>query len=916
MKVTFTALSGARTGVDGGPCCYLLELEDVATLLLDCGWDASFDAGALEKLAAVAPNIDAVLLSHSSLAHVGALPRARSRFGLRCPVYATTPIYRMGQLGLYDAYKIGSKHTNEGAAATFDEAAFSLDEVDEAFDAIKELQFAQAVKLAGKRAASGAGASNTPATLTIAPHPAGHTVGGCFWRLSVGAEEILYCPEYNHMKERHLPAGVLPELVAQTGAKPTLLIAPCKSALAAFEKTAPRQLAEFAHAALVRGGDVLIPTDAAGRCLEIIQVLEGHWRAHRDLGMKMASGLPRYPIVLLHSAARRTLDFARSQIEYMGEDAVRAFDSRQKAENLFELRHVQACHSIAELASLPSPKVVLATSGDLSDGPAAELLPSVLAQPNGLLLLTGGPATAEEGSPAKVLSATPTPKKVTLAAHERVPLKGEELKAHELRAYEQRMKAEAEAAAEAAKKAAAAEEEDVMVLEAAVAEGVPMEVEQSGASSSAAAPGAAVVGVPLLAVSRSDSIAASPARPGVLATPRGGVPPGGALTTAASTALTQAGEGGANKRAKTTFLLPYSESFPTRDEFGSHLSEVELKRIADGAAALTALEVVTMGGGDDEKTNPLTGGVPKGVDKRVVTGSAALAQVGVVKEEIKEESDEEDEVDVMDGASANGDDNAEDDGEANGEDGGVPSKWVSRDMITNVRCAVRSVNLSGLSDGRSIKAIISQLQPHKIILVRGSESTTDHLNEFCRTAVQASGAISASVDDRVFAPSVGVSVDGSSGNSAYTIKLSDAVIKNLVSSTIGPYEIARVNGVLEVPKASQAASSSSSSGFTAGQSEVVAPLRAGLSGVLQPDPAKDAVPPNVNFVSRGEVRLAELKQLLAQAGHHAVFIEGGMLQVNNTVRLRKDAGRLLLEGSFGESYLAVRELLYDRMNSI
>ena len=72
-----------------------------------------------------------------------------------------------------------------------------------------------------------------------------------------------------------------------------------------------------------------------------------------------------------------------------------------------------------------------------------------------------------------------------------------------------------------------------------------------------------------------------------------------------------------------------------------------------------------------------------------------------------------------------------------------------------------------------------------------------------------------------------MSVDGSSGNSAYTIKLSDAVIKNLVSSTIGPYEIARVNGVLEVPKASQAASSSSS-GFTAGQSEVVAPLRAGL----------------------------------------------------------------------------------------
>ena len=85
--------------------------------------------------------------------------------------------------------------------------------------------------------------------------------------------------------------------------------------------------------------------------------------------------------------------------------------------------------------------------------------------------------------------------------------------------------------------------------------------------------------------------------------------------------------------------------------------------------------------------------------------------------------------------------------------------------------------------------------------------------------------------------------------------------------------------------------------------------------MLQPTPAKDAPPPSVNFVSRGEVRLAELKQLLSVAGHHAVFADGALV-IDASVKLRKDSGRLMLEGSYSASYLAVRELLYEQMHSI
>lgn len=46
----------------------------------------------------------AVLLSHSDVAHLGALPYLVGRCGLAAPVYATSPVHKMGQMTLYDQY--------------------------------------------------------------------------------------------------------------------------------------------------------------------------------------------------------------------------------------------------------------------------------------------------------------------------------------------------------------------------------------------------------------------------------------------------------------------------------------------------------------------------------------------------------------------------------------------------------------------------------------------------------------------------------------------------------------------------------------------------------------------------------------------------------------------------------------------
>ena len=271
-SATFTPLYGART--DAPACCYLLEL-DGCTLLLDCGWDSSFDAeggravSMLAPLADVAPRVDAVLLSHADVAHTGALPYARKHLGLRAPIYATLPVHKMGQMALYDAHASAKRYW-----PTFDDDRFSLEDVHNAFQAVQELKYSQLTHL--------------PGGTTIAPHAAGHTIGGCVWDIKLGAEEIVYCPEYNHQRERHLPAGALERF-----SKPSLLIAPARNTLVAADRAAPKQLTDYAMAAIARGGDVLIPSDAAGRTLELLAVLEAHWRTRRELAS--------VPVALLHT---------------------------------------------------------------------------------------------------------------------------------------------------------------------------------------------------------------------------------------------------------------------------------------------------------------------------------------------------------------------------------------------------------------------------------------------------------------------------------------------------------------------------------------------------------------------------------------------------------------------------------------
>lgn len=129
--IKLTAVSGVQ---EESALCYLLQVDEFR-FLLDCGWDENFSMDIIDAMKrwllypfsdwppppflcietrcvwSVFPSryvhqVDAVLLSHPDPIHLGALPYAVGKLGLNCTIYATIPVYKMGQMFMYDLYQV------------------------------------------------------------------------------------------------------------------------------------------------------------------------------------------------------------------------------------------------------------------------------------------------------------------------------------------------------------------------------------------------------------------------------------------------------------------------------------------------------------------------------------------------------------------------------------------------------------------------------------------------------------------------------------------------------------------------------------------------------------------------------------------------------------------------------------------
>ncbi|XP_050426265.1 probable cleavage and polyadenylation specificity factor subunit 2 [Adelges cooleyi] len=388
--IHFHSLSGA---MDESPPCYLLQIDEYK-FLLDCGWDEHFSMGVIDNLKRHIDQIDAVLLSHPDQFHLGALPYLVGKCGLNCPVYATIPVYQMGQMFMYDLYQ--SMYNVE------DFNLFNLDDVDAAFDKVVQVKFNQVIALKGK----GIG-------ISVVALPAGHTVGGAIWKISkAGEEDIVYAVDFNQKKERHLNGSALEKLT-----RPSLLILDCSNAayLQARRRTRDETLITNIFTTLRNKGNVLIPTDTAGRVLELVHMLDQLWRNRN-------SGLFLYSLIFLTNVSYNTVEFAKSQIEWISDKLMKSFEGARS--NPFSLKHVKLCHNMNDLNNVPEPKLVLASNANLESGFSREVFLMWASNPKNTIILTHRTAP---GTLTRDLIDHGGNRNVKLTIKKRVPLEGVEL---------------------------------------------------------------------------------------------------------------------------------------------------------------------------------------------------------------------------------------------------------------------------------------------------------------------------------------------------------------------------------------------------------------------------------------------------------------------------------------------------------
>lgn len=326
---------------------------------------------------------------------MGALPYLVGKLGLNCPIYATIPVYKMGQMFMYDLFM---SHYN-----MYDFELFSLDDIDQAFEKIIQLKYNQSVSLKGK----GYG-------ITITPLAAGHMIGGTIWKIvKVGEEDIVYATDFNHKKERHLNGCELEKMQ-----RPSLLITDAYNAnyTQARRRARDEKLMTNILQTLRNNGNVLVTVDTAGRVLELAHMLEQLWK-------NKESGLLAYSLALLNNVCYNVVEFAKSQIEWMSDKLMKSFEGARN--NPFQFRHLQLCHTLAELQKVPSPKVVLCSTTDMESGFSRELFVQWASNPNNSIIIT---SRSSHGTLARdLIDNGGNGRKIELEVRRRVELEGPEL---------------------------------------------------------------------------------------------------------------------------------------------------------------------------------------------------------------------------------------------------------------------------------------------------------------------------------------------------------------------------------------------------------------------------------------------------------------------------------------------------------
>ena len=798
-------------------------------------------------------------------------------------------------------------------------------------------------------------------------------------------ESIVYAVDWNQARENVLAGaawlggsgGGGAEVIAELH-RPTAMICSARgaeaNAVAGGRKKRDDTLLDLIRVAAGKGGTVLIPTDSSARVLELAYILEQAWRKeHTDNASD--SPLKKTKVYLASRNVGTTMRYARSMLEWMDESVVRELENEHSSSNNnnnrqhkrntskqvpsqdsagqpsggsntpFDFKYVKLLEHrkrIEKMMSTQGPRVILASDSSLEWGFSREILQRIASDPASLIILTedngndsssnelsGGVRstllewyhtrrhgvamdTGQDGQSVEQVYAGR--QSLHLKHNQIVPLEGKELLIYQQYLASQRQSQNFSRLSNGtALEASADAVDDTSSTSSSSSEESDSERQGKALNTSAktarfnrnkADTGKEVVGVNSL--------------------------------------LRQPNKYDYDVRGKKgrEQMFPFLNKRRRGDDFG------DLIRPED---YLRAEERDEIDGRDTRDNGPRKqdglgqkrrwqdsnlqgdgGRQPDGSNKRRQSakpfGNEALAN-GTGASMLNGRS-------VMEEEDSLGE--SEDEPE---ELAAVPSKITFNSQSVEANLKIAFVDFAGLHDQRSLSNLIPLIQPKKLILVSGNASETRFLADDSRQKlkiepVDESGK-SKSVDF-VYTPSNGQTVDASVDTNAWTVKLSDSLVRRLHWQNVKGRSVVNLMGHLA------AATLDEGSGDPGGRKKLklLADEKEGSISDTIPAASEKApeVVPTLNIVPAsllgaarsvaqplhvGDLRLADLRKILQSTGHTAEFRGEGTLLVDGLVAVRKSgSGKVEVEGgglnlpelqtrTLEGSFYEVKKMIYD-----
>ncbi len=353
-------LSFLGSGRQVGRSCILTQTKH-SNVLLDCGiWPSVEEPPMLDAPELHMDQLDAVILSHSHLDHVGYLPFLYHN-GFTGPNYVTAPARDLNVLLCLDYIDVCQKNGRD--------APYTKKDVERMVKHSITLEYGEV--------------SDIAPNLRLTLQPASHLMGSAVSHLHVGdgLHNILYTGDF-----KYGPTRLFDPAYTDFSRVETVIM---ESTYGMPEDTMPpRQdvesgLMRCVNQVMERKGKVLIPSFAVGRAQEIMAIL--------------ASNAFPYPVYLdgmvwdataIHTAYPEHLSrFIQRDILHYGKNPF-----------LSEIFHKVAHKERASIIDSTDPCVIIATSGMLIGGPAIEYLRAFAPDKKNMLLFVGYQA---EGTPGR-----------------------------------------------------------------------------------------------------------------------------------------------------------------------------------------------------------------------------------------------------------------------------------------------------------------------------------------------------------------------------------------------------------------------------------------------------------------------------------------------------------------------------------